>query len=221
LGQKCNVKEEDRNTVSIMTMHSAKGLEFNYVYIVGMEEQLFPSHMSLDSPDAMEEERRLFYVALTRARKKASLSYALSRFKWGLSTDCEPSRFLKEINEAFIEWPDDPRHAENAMITFGSKPGGHTTVGNSSGNARTLAFNAKGKNNGEVSNKKSAVTNPNFKPDDPEKIQVGMMIEHQRFGVGKVIHMEGQLPNKKATVFFQQIKQEKQLLLKFAKLRIV
>ena len=97
--------EEDRNKVTLMTMHSAKGLEFKHVYIVGMEDTLFPSPMSSGSARELEEERRLFYVAVTRAEKQATLSYALNRYKWGNLERCSPSRFLREIDQKFLHYP--------------------------------------------------------------------------------------------------------------------
>src|SRR5690606_16081987 len=98
-------KDNDPNadTVSLMTIHSSKGLEFNQVYIVGLEENLFPSQMSLNSRSDLEEERRLFYVAVTRAEKKLSLTYATSRYRWGTLNNCEPSRFLDELNPAYLD----------------------------------------------------------------------------------------------------------------------
>ncbi len=212
--------KEDKNTVSIMTMHAAKGLEFNYVYIAGVEEELFPSRMSLDSSRDLEEERRLFYVAVTRAKKKVFISYAQSRFKWGVPTDCQPSRFLKDIDENLVDWPEEKPAIENFIENgFGakkSKPQFFSTPINTSGKKLTRidqhTFQKK---------TNSQKGNTIFQASDPFKIQQGMLVEHQRFGKGKVVHIEGEMPNKKATVFFQQIKQEKQLLLKFAKLRIV
>ena len=97
--------EEDRNKVTLMTMHSAKGLEFKHVYIVGMEDTLFPSPMSSGSARELEEERRLFYVAVTRAEKQATFSYALNRYKWGNLERCSPSRFLREIDQKFLHYP--------------------------------------------------------------------------------------------------------------------
>jgi len=92
-----NEKDEDKNKVTIMTIHSAKGLEFNNIFIAGVEEDLLPSRLSLDSPKDLEEERRLFYVAVTRARKRVIITYAQSRYKWGSPIDCSPSRFIKDI----------------------------------------------------------------------------------------------------------------------------
>ncbi len=100
-----NEKEEDRDKVTLMTMHSAKGLEFKHVYIAGLEDTLFPSPLSAGSPRELEEERRLFYVAVTRAGKMATLSYALNRYKWGNLERSNPSRFLREIDPKFLDYP--------------------------------------------------------------------------------------------------------------------
>ncbi|MBN1119152.1 MAG: UvrD-helicase domain-containing protein [Bacteroidales bacterium] len=214
-----NENSEDRNNVSIMTIHSAKGLEFKYVYIAGLEEELFPSFMSVESPKDLEEERRLFYVAVTRAMTKVNLTYALTRYKWGTPTDSSPSRFISEIDEKYIEWFDDPRKKQavfrNQPIDFIKKQNFDVRPKFQSrqiGQNTTAGFQPK---------VKPVVNTANFNPDAPESIQQGMTVEHTRFGKGKVIHIEGDLPNRKATVFFHQIQQEKQLLLKFAKLRIV
>lgn len=212
--------EEDRNKVALMTMHSAKGLEFNYVIISGVEENLFPSQMSLDNPKDMEEERRLFYVAVTRARKKVFITYARSRYRWGLPTDCKPSRFLEDVESCFLDWPEleSDISVDKVWDPFSNSP--------KTKKQKKQAFLPNNKNLvnfGHVSNSSIAPkpANPNFIPDNPEKIQVGMRVEHQRFGKGKVIYVEGTSPHKKATVFFQESGTEKQLLLKFAKLRIV
>ncbi len=213
-----NEKEEDKNKVTIMTMHSAKGLEFNNVYIAGCEERLFPSLLSLDNPHDLEEERRLFYVAVTRARKKVTITYARSRYRWGVPTDCEPSRFISEIDQEFLDWPqkDSPGSfvfddRDEMPKPFFKRRLNEIRRDHSSPASRgkSLKINTLHK------------PDPDFRPDNPELIQIGMKIEHQRFGFGKVIHMEGSLQDKKATVFFQSLGQEKQLLLKFAKLRIV
>lgn len=212
-------KDEDRNKVSIMTVHSAKGLEFKEVFVVGCEEELFPSNMVKDDPKGLEEERRLFYVAITRAMEKVTLSYAKSRYKWGNATDCTPSRFLREIEAKYVDWEEDPRLKRNTAseegFNFQRKGQGENNSSN--------AFTARPKNIAEQARrlKTKSSFNANFKADPPEKIQQGMVVEHQRFGKGKIVHIDGEKNNRKATVFFQQIKQEKQLLLKFAKLRIV
>jgi DNA helicase-2/ATP-dependent DNA helicase PcrA len=218
-----NEKTEDKNKVSIMTIHAAKGLEFSHIYIAGVEEELFPSEMSLGSARDLEEERRLFYVAVTRAKKNVTISYSQLRYKWGVPNNCEPSRFIKDIDEKYIDWPDQRK---NRSQIFGmqedifEKPSTYKT-----GNTQQFSSELKRKPiqafNQKVPQKGTSTPQQNFVASDPASIQLGMLIEHQRFGLGKVIHLEGTSPDKKATVFFQEIKQEKQLLLKFAKLRIV
>lgn len=212
-----NEKTEHQDRISIMTMHAAKGLEFSIVYIAGAEEQLFPSPMAMDSPQGLEEERRLFYVAVTRAKKKVFITYSQTRYRWGELLDCSPSRFIREIDEAYIDWKDDPRKdifvfdREDGPLQY--KPG--------------IIFPGAGRKLTRIGNATAGMRSPHptsdpaFTPSDPLKIQSGMLVEHSRFGKGKVVHIEGEMPNRKATVFFQQMKQEKQLLLKFAKLRIV
>ncbi|MGB1041449.1 MAG: ATP-dependent helicase, partial [Flavobacteriales bacterium] len=195
-----NDKEEDNNKVVMMTIHSAKGLEFPYVYIVGLEENLFPSQMSLTTRDDLEEERRLFYVALTRAEKKATLSYATSRYKWGNLISCEPSRFLEEIDPEFLdeETPAPKPIKSNKKSGFEMK------------------FN---KPNPQLKNLKKVSTNSGGGSDN-KNIVVGVNVGHAKFGKGKIVNIEGNYPNRKATVFFPNVGQ-KQLLLKFAKLELL
>jgi len=228
-----NDKPEDRNKVTIMTMHSAKGLEFNNVYIVGLEEELFPSKMSFESPEEMEEERRLFYVAITRARKQVYISSAQNRYRWGVPSACQPSRFLRDIDSQFLDIPyeaagrkkeknydrDDPWDYDySGKSRFGNVSSyrtHHETAG-----SKTVP----GKPAFAVSKKPLPARNNSgeaFKPDNPDMVQPGMKVEHNIFGMGKVLQIEGIAPNRKATVFFQEQGEEKQLLLKFAKLRIV
>lgn len=217
-----NDKPENKDTVSLMTIHSSKGLEFSQVYIVGLEENLFPSQMSLNSRSDLEEERRLFYVAVTRAEKKLHISYATSRFKFGTLINCEPSRFLDEIEPKYLELdfikkqPSDNPFFENersqwksktAAVQQGdvfSKPKAATTAP-----VKTTSLLAK-----------AHIPSEGFAPNDTSGLQVGQEVEHERFGYGKVINLEGNNPDVKATIFFKEIGQ-KQLLLKFAKLRIV
>ncbi len=219
-----NEKVEDRNKVSIMTIHSAKGLEFSHVYIAGVEEELFPSPQSLENIRDLEEERRLFYVALTRAKKSATISYSQSRYRWGVPADCQPSRFIRDIDQNFIEWSDDPRRSTQ---TSEFQEQTHINPARFQSKIELHAFdraNTRLKQSNNIINPTKQIrlsADPNFIPSDPMAVQAGMLVEHQRFGRGKVVHIEGVMPNKKATVFFQQIKEEKQLLLKFAKLRIV
>ncbi|MBL7111651.1 MAG: UvrD-helicase domain-containing protein [Bacteroidales bacterium] len=191
-------KAEDRNKVAIMTIHSAKGLEFKQVFVAGLEEDLFPSRLSYSTREELEEERRLFYVAITRAMKKVTLSYASSRYKWGVLLNCTPSRFLKEI---------DPVHLSGAESI-------ERTVLNQPMGINTNRFSRP------PAKKQPATPRKFFEADDPFKIQMGMEVEHPRFGMGKIISLEGEGTDRKATVFFREAGQ-KQLLLKFAKLKIV
>ncbi|HVA98086.1 MAG TPA: UvrD-helicase domain-containing protein [Bacteroidia bacterium] len=203
---------EEKDVVSLMTIHASKGLEFPYVYIVGVEENLFPSQMSLNSRTDLEEERRLFYVALTRAEKKVSVSYATTRYKWGNLTGCEPSRFIDELGEAFVEMPPARNaNAENQQSFFKTFAKKETTE-------NKISVPPK-KNFVKVTATKNS-SNELYDNSHLKDLQVGMEVMHERFGNGKVIHIEGIFPNNKATVFFQGVGQ-KQLLLKFAKLTIM
>jgi len=206
--------DKDADTVSLMTIHSSKGLEFPQVNVVGLEENLFPSQMSLNSRSDLEEERRLFYVAVTRAESKLIISYATSRFKFGTLISCEPSRFLDEIDARYLELDftakpvtssntffDDERNAWNKRGDTFSKP--------KAAPVKTTSILAK-----------AHVPSPGFAPSDTSGLQVGMEVEHERFGFGKVLSLEGNKPDVKATIFFKEIGQ-KQLLLKFAKLRVI
>ncbi|OYT13725.1 MAG: ATP-dependent DNA helicase [Bacteroidetes bacterium 4572_114] len=203
--------KNDTDKVSLMTMHAAKGLEFPHVYIVGMEENLFPSIQSLNSRADLEEERRLFYVAITRAEKAATLSYAENRYRWGNLSICEPSRFIEEIDEKYI---DAPRKTFNHPSDFSkfrfddNKPVSKTT------------YKKDGlKKIGDSRNKQTKDT-PQFDASPTDDIRAGVQVEHQRFGKGKVLNVEGNGPSRKATVFFPAVGQ-KQLLLKYARLKVV
>lgn len=202
--------KEGGNYVSLMTIHAAKGLEYPYIYIVGLEENLFPSIMSLNSRSDLEEERRLFYVALTRAEKQLHISFAENRYKWGNLTICEPSRFIEEIDEKFI---DRPRKASMINPSLGKKE---------IEKKRTNVVSASQIQTKNLKKVGTATRAAAFKSDPAliEKLQNGMEVEHAKFGKGKVVALEGDGGNKKATVFFQQVGQ-KQLLLKFAKLKIL
>lgn len=207
-----NDNENDNDKVALMTIHSAKGLEFPYVYITGMEENLFPSMQSLSSRSDLEEERRLFYVALTRARIRVTLTYADMRYRWGTLTPCEPSRFIDEIDTVYL---DIPRKAPSAFEPSRSENG---TL---SGLPASLFQQKNLKRLDKVSPASSTTDNGgSFEPSDAADIQPGMEVDHQKFGRGKVLNVEGDASNRKATVFFNGIGQ-KQLLLKFAKLKII
>jgi len=194
--------DDDNNKVSLMTIHAAKGLEFSNVHIVGMEENLFPSIHSINSRADLEEERRLFYVALTRAMNKITLSYAESRYQWGQFTISEPSRFLEEIDESLFEKP------KKASIQLDGKVNRPQKRSNIKPGMTLL---------GRRTSKEEEIT---FEASDTSELQTGMQVEHSRFGLGKVIAIEGQGPNKKATVYFSVVG-KKNLLLRFAKLKII
>lgn len=196
-------KDDNKNKVMLMTIHAAKGLEFPFVYIVGMEENLFPSNMSLTTRAEIEEERRLFYVALTRAEQKVTLSYAETRYRWGNMTANEPSRFLSEIDERFLE------HSTRRVP---AKDGGTPQM------QSAPVFLKKNMKKVDTSSQGSISDSTYTTPID--QVQPGVEVIHERFGKGKVLAVEGIGPNIKATVFFNAYGQ-KQLLLKFAKLKIV
>jgi len=210
----------DVSRVSLMTVHSSKGLEFPYVFIAGLEENLFPSQLSLSSRPDLEEERRLFYVALTRAERQVTLSYALSRFRWGQLVHGEPSRFLEEIPEAYLdrsgedakEQPDKPLSSRS----WTGKP----VVPRATPVPKPREMKDRNLTKYDDSRVSGAVDNTSGNSGNIEKIVVGTQVIHDKFGKGQIVAMEGIAPNLKATVFFQGAG-NKQLLLKFAKLRII
>ncbi|NVN94027.1 MAG: UvrD-helicase domain-containing protein [Bacteroidetes bacterium] len=203
-----NEGEDDNNKVSLMTIHAAKGLEFPYVFVVGMEENLFPSIMSVSSRADLEEERRLFYVAITRAEIKLTLSYAETRYRWGDLSYSEPSRFIEEIDIAYLDFPQkNPTlkklFNEDSFVKIGQKP--------------NLPVDTSKLKKIIPQQNTSTSTNSTL-VEDFDSFQTGMEVEHDRFGRGKILQVEGSGANKKATVHFEHIG-SKQLLLKFAKLK--
>lgn len=212
--------DDDNNKVTLMTIHAAKGLEFPYVYIVGMEENLFPSQMALDSRSGLEEERRLFYVALTRAEKKVSISYALSRYKWGNLQRCEPSRFIEDVDSKYLELPKQ-FHAETPTPSSRFNPSSKKPFERKKAPQQKPdqpAPRAVPRNLKKVS--PHTMGDANNGSGTPLQLDIGAEVEHDRFGKGKVVQLEGQSPNTKATVYFPAVGQ-KQLLLKFAKLKVL
>ena len=217
-----NEKTEDFDKVTLMTVHSSKGLEFNNVFIVGLEENLFPSGFSgtMTLPE-LEEERRLFYVALTRSRNHAFLSFAQQRFKWGKTEFCHPSRFIGEIDPRYL----DVQGSRFFQHGISSEPtdthGGFNKTNRQSGERNSFSLPKSPATLGANYRRgNDAVQGEPFESDDPNSLQIGMFVEHQRFGRGKIVDLEGAMPEKKAKVFFANAG-EKQLLLKFAKLKIV
>jgi DNA helicase-2/ATP-dependent DNA helicase PcrA len=200
-------KDQDPEKVTLMTIHMAKGLEFRYVYIVGLEEDLFPSQMMLGSRADLEEERRLFYVAITRAQKRLFLSYALTRYRFGRLKNCEPSRFLDDVNSAFLK-------TSTRLGVFESMPTA------SSGNyARSLVGSLRKTTVQPVQRSTAYKAPADFAPSDTSGLSEGMKVEHPKFGFGKVVKMDLSGPEKKARIHFDDFG-EKTLLLSFAKLRI-
>ena len=215
-----NDKNPNADTVSLMTIHSSKGLEFGNVYVVGLEENLFPSQMSLNSRADLEEERRLFYVAITRAEKKLVISYATSRYRWGSLTSCEPSRFIDEVDAKFLELDFKPQKTAGSNPFFEERtPWSSKPSASKGGDAFTKPKPATAPKTTSIL-PKAHVPTEGFAPSDTSNLQVGMEVEHERFGFGKVMVLEGNKPDIKATIFFQGLGQ-KQLLLKFAKLRVI
>lgn len=216
----------DDDRVALMTIHLAKGLEFPYVFVVGMEEDLFPSAMSLNTRSELEEERRLFYVALTRAEHQAYLTYAQSRYRWGKLTDAEPSRFIEEIKDEYLEYinPNDLggyRYKPTMDLDiFGdvdksklrlAKPVGGTPPKRND-NEPVSSVNIR-----KLKPVGNAPTNTNL---FDSKLAVGNVVMHERFGKGQIISMEGVGADKKAEIKFE-VGGIKKLLLRFAKLDVI
>ena len=231
-------KDDSVPKVTLMTIHSAKGLEFRNVFIVGMEENLFPGPMSSDSPRALEEERRLFYVAITRAEENCFISYAKNRYKYGKPEFCNPSRFLKDINPAFLKMP-----ADSGFTSVRNE--GYTKRNYERGYERNETYRSSGPSmfdGGEIPQEPVRFVKPvpprNLKrivpvsqnpavsrsvesgKADTHGVEVGRLIEHERFGRGEVVRLEGSGDNCKATVRFENAG-DKQLLLKFARFKII
>lgn len=227
-------KDGDDEKITLMTVHSAKGLEFKNVFVVGMEENLFPSSMVGDSPRALEEERRLFYVAITRAEEHCFLSYAKTRFRYGKMEFGSPSRFLKDIDVRFLRLPQDAgmfRRVEEEAAAFRRE------------NARGFAPDREdapygGKERVSVRpkqqiiaptvprNLKRVAPSANTASTSPSagasanRVQQGQLIEHERFGLGEVLKVEGEGDNAKATIRFKNAG-DKQLLLRFARFKVI
>jgi DNA helicase II / ATP-dependent DNA helicase PcrA len=216
----------DDDRVALMTIHLAKGLEFPYVFVVGLEEDLFPSAMSLNTRSELEEERRLFYVALTRAEHQAYLTYAQSRYRWGKLTDSEPSRFIEEIKDEYLEYINpmdngyrykptmdldifgdvDKSKLRLAKPIAGTPPKKYGDEPLSSSNIRKL----------KPVNSNSPSANNLF----DSKLTVGNIVMHERFGKGEILNLEGIGADKKAEIKFD-VGGIKKLLLRFAKLDVI
>jgi len=202
--------DPNRDCVSLMTIHASKGLEFPIVHIVGMEENLFPSQMALMNRNEIEEERRLFYVAITRAEQRLYLSFATTRFRHGNLLHCEPSRFLQEIDNKFLDMAANSMAAPSMSQRFHREP----TVSSKQPLQKPKVYTTP------RATQPLPPADPDFSPGDISQLATGDRVQHQRFGMGTVVEMEGGGDNKKAKVLFDQVG-HKTLVLKFAKMRIV
>jgi DNA helicase II / ATP-dependent DNA helicase PcrA len=222
-----DTSDEDR--VALMTIHLAKGLEFPHVFVVGMEEDLFPSAMSMSTRSELEEERRLFYVALTRAEHQAYLTYSQSRYRWGKLTDSEPSRFIEEIDGQYLEYMTPPESNYRYKPTidadiFGdvdksklrlAKPIGSTPPKHAADNQYKSDVNVR-KLKPMIGNNPSSGSANLF----DNNLVAGNVVMHERFGKGQVVNLEGVGADKKAEIKFE-VGGIKKLLLRFAKLDII
>ena len=249
-----NTEEDDTPKVTLMTVHAAKGLEFNTVFIVGMEEQLFPSMMAYDSTRQMEEERRLLYVAITRAEQRCFLSYAKSRFRFGKVEYGMPSRFLKDIDHGYMEMPtkESPFSAPKQSLWGESEPPRFMSSRQTSSmrstprpqstpsTSRTYTTpstpgSQPQRGGGVTSEARRTIIKPEASSSSPRRLvsanatggasrvaqlSPGQLIEHERFGIGEVLRVEGTGENTKAHIRFKNAG-EKQLLLKFARFRVL
>jgi DNA helicase-2/ATP-dependent DNA helicase PcrA len=217
----------DDDRVALMTIHLAKGLEFPHVFIVGLEEDLFPSAMSLNTRSELEEERRLFYVALTRAEHQAYLTYAQSRYRWGKLVDSEPSRFIEEINDEYLEYlnPVDSGYRYKPVMdidVFGdidksklrlAKPTAGTPP-------KSPLTPEGGINISNIRRLKPVSSNAGSSIASDSNLAVGNIVMHERFGKGQIVSMEGIGADRKAEIRFD-VGGLKKLLLRFAKLEVI
>ena len=214
-----NDKDGDTDKVTLMTVHSSKGLEFKNVFIVGLEENLFPSGFSGTlTLSELEEERRLFYVAITRSEKQVWLSFAQQRFRWGKAEFCNPSRFIGEIDHQYLDIQNSrsiPQFRNQELNADSSNRHLQRDETKYQPPLKPVSPTQR------MQIAKSVLPSGSvpFVSDAPERIQVGMFVEHERFGRGKVLNVEGKMPDLKAKVFFPNAG-DKNLLLKFAKLKI-
>jgi DNA helicase-2/ATP-dependent DNA helicase PcrA len=222
-------KDESDDTVKMMTIHAAKGLEFSCVFAVGLEEMLFPNAMSINTREELEEERRLFYVVITRAKHKLWITYANTRYKFGQVVQNEPSRFIKELPEDSI----DKSYAgggfrNNAGSSASDRMKGWGAQRGNSGDD-VLYFNEPRKKEEKpgylpltpsVSKPIIHQPSPDFVPSDTSELKAGQKVEHQKFGFGEVLKMEGASHNPIATIKFE-LNGEKKIMLNYAKLKII
>jgi DNA helicase-2/ATP-dependent DNA helicase PcrA len=214
-------KDPDADTVKLMTIHAAKGLEFPVVFVGGLEEGLFPNAMSINTRDELEEERRLFYVAVTRAKGRLYLTYANTRYKFGQLQQADPSRFVDEIPMEYID---------KTFAGGGVKNQGSSSMMGSAFERMQRGFGNSEKpeksfvstlvNSNGKSKEVSHVASANFVPSDITKLEEGMRVEHQKFGFGNILKLEGSSHNPVATIKFD-VNGEKKIMLNYAKLMII
>ena len=214
--------KENVDSVKLMTIHAAKGLEFPVVFLGGLEETLFPSAMSINTREELEEERRLFYVAITRAKAKLHLSYANARYRFGQLQQNDPSRFIDEINEAFIDKSYAGSAARNNNSSSWAQSTASERMRRGFGNTPEKQAPAKTHYSSAPSRPqtKEHVPSEDFIASDTAQLQEGNKVEHQKFGFGKVMKLEGASHNPIATILFD-MNGEKKIMLNYAKLRIV
>ena len=230
-------KADDGEKITLMTVHSAKGLEFKNVFVVGLEENLFPSGMVGDSPRALEEERRLFYVAITRAEEHCYISFAKTRFRYGKMEFGSPSRFLRDIDVNYLRLPHEAgvsRSVDEGAGRFRREiEGGFTRAASPTRTPYGTKFSDRERPKTQVIapsvpknlKKVSAVSGSSTRSASAGSasvtgVQAGQMIEHERFGLGEVIRVEGTGDNAKATIHFKNAG-DKQLLLRFARFKVI
>jgi DNA helicase-2/ATP-dependent DNA helicase PcrA len=227
-------KDANADTVKLMTIHAAKGLEFSCVFAAGLEEMLFPSAMSINTREELEEERRLFYVVITRAKKKLWITYANTRYKFGQVVQNEPSRFIEELPTEYLDRTfagggiknqgSNSSSAYDRMKGFGSR--GSAEGNPYSNNWKTDSGKTAGKTLSNLGIKSTSpkpvehVPTDNFQPSNTADLQEGQRVEHQKFGFGEILKMEGAAHNPIATIKFD-VNGEKKIMLNYAKLRIV
>lgn len=223
--------KENSDVVRLMTIHAAKGLEFACVFVGGLEEMLFPSSMSINTREELEEERRLFYVAVTRAKQKLWLSYANTRYRYGQLVQNDPSRFIDELPEKFIDKSYSGMAGRNNSGFGGGMP---RARGNSWGDYNDIPAPTRSNRSTPGSTRPATpeylppaaakvvehVPSADFTPSDTSGLEVGQQVEHQKFGFGKVTRIEGSAHNPVATIVFS-LNGEKKIMLNYAKLRIV
>lgn len=217
-------KEETADSVKLMTIHAAKGLEFPVVFVGGIEETLFPNSMAINTREELEEERRLFYVSITRAKKKLFLTYANSRYRFGSLVQNEPSRFLNEIPENYLEktFSGAANRSNNLGSAYERMQRGFGGFGSPTTKANTSAERKPSSILSSLPKPKPAEhkVSENFEPSDTSQLEAGQKVEHQKFGYGMVSKVEGSAHNPIATIQFE-LQGEKKIMLNYAKLRIV